>query len=415
MKAEELKEAVNGIHMDEKIEKEIIRNVKAQTGKNAGRKTHQRIRAYKWSKTAAAAAIVIAVLGVAAFPVRALVNSLVQERMEKMTEEEITAAAENVKNQEAEADSYSRAYTASEKERYQELYQQYKDGMFPEKEIQQVNSEEEAGSYEFCFLTTTSCFYLPDRELTDEELLEIIDFILKREYAFTQDYEEEHAEEIAQEKEREKEEISANVESGGISEQQAIETATKLLSDLYEITGENMELNHYYDGGEEVLSPNGDEVLRPEVEPYYCVNWSDIIAHQYYYFYISARDGRMTYTEYSSGDIVDVKGLTIEETESKITLLHKQAAAFMSEKVKADYEKEFVYYLTYDNGTTTRYVRFIFEKEDGSAYEVAYLWDGTFTGFSETDLSKYENGKTLSQYTGGEETEVKTIFRPVSQ
>lgn len=404
MKVEDLKEAVEGIRMRDDMQEKIIKNVKIQTAEKADRGKRRRnadqgIRTYKWQKTAAAAAIVIVVVGAAAFPVRAFVSSLVKERMEKMTEEEINAAAQNVEDQVTEGDSYSRDYTEREKERYYDLYRQYKDGLFPESEISKVSTEEEAGQHEFCYLTTTAHFYLPERELTDEELLEIIDFILKREYAFSQHYEEEHAEETAQKKEKEKEEITANIEDGGITQEQAIETATTLLSDLYGITGEGMERNQWYDNGEE--------------EPFYCVNWSDIIAHQYYYFYISGRDGRLTYASHSSSDIADTKGVTVDEAEEKIAALDGQAAAFIQEKIKEPYLKEYVYYLTSEDGITTRFVRFVFEKEDGSAYEVSYLWDGTFIEFEEVNLSDYENGQTFSWDLTGEEAEVTAVFKPI--
>ncbi len=410
MKVNELKEAVNSIYMDEEMQKEVVENVKAKTGRK-----HRNSRRYQWRKTAAAAVIAVAVLGAAAFPVKAFVNSLIRERMEKMPEEEVTVIAENVENQTAEADSYSRDYTTGEKERYQELYRQYKNGTFPDGEIPQAASGEEAGQYEFCYLTDAARFCLPRRELTDEELLEIIDFILKREYSFTKNYEEEHTKEIAEREEKQKEEIAQKVESGGITEQQAIETAADLLSDIFGITGENMEFNHYYDGGEEVLAPDGNQVLRPEVESYYCVNWSDIITHQYYYFYISAEDGRMISVSHSSGELVDAKGVTIEEAESKIPVLTKQAEAFMKEQIKETCQKEYVYYLAYEDGTTNIFARFIFEKEDGSAYEVAYLWDGTFTDFEETDLSNYENEKIIVDSVDEEEIKAKTIFRQISE
>lgn len=420
MKIRDLKEAVDGIRVSDDMLEKITENVKKQTEKNVAggkyrQKTDQEIRAYKWQKTAAAAAIVIVVMGAAVFPVRAFVNSLVRERMERMTEEEINAAAQNVEDQVTEGDSYSRDYTEREKERYHDLYQQYKSGLFPEREIPKVSTEEEAGQHEFCYLTTAAHFYLPERELTDEELLEIIDFILKREYAFSQHYEEEYAEETAQEKEKEKEEITANIEDGGITQEQAIETATTLLSDLYGITGEGMERNHWYDNGEEVLSPDGDGILRSAVEPFYCVNWSDIIAHQYYYFYISGKDGRLTYASHSSSDIARAEGVAIEEAEDKIAALDGQASAFIQEKIKETYLKEYVYYLTSEDGLTTGFVRFVFEKEDGSAYEVSYLWDGTFIEFEEAELSDYENGQTFSLNLSEGETEVTAVFKPLSK
>lgn len=303
MKVKDLKEAVNGISMNDEMQKKIIKNVKSQTnGKQKISSPHH------WSKTATAAAIVIAVLGIAAFPVKAFVNSLVQERMEKIPEEEIISIADKVENQTEEADSYSREYTAGEQTRYQKLYQQYQNGVFPENEIPQADSEEAADKYEFCYLTPAGRFCLPERELTDEELMEIIDFILKREYAVNQNCEKEHAEEIAQEKELKKAAITANVENGGITEQQAAETASALLPEFYGITGEGMEFNHYYDGGDNQPA------------------------------------------------------------------LQEQAADFMWEKLKTSYEKEYIYYLTYNDGTTTRYAKFIFEKGDGAP--VKYLISG---------------------------------------
>lgn len=400
MKVKDLKEAINGIQMGEEMQKKIVSNIKAQTDKREEKNRVSRIRMPQWQKVAAAAVIVFAALGLAAFPVRAFVNSLIQERMEEMTGEEIAAVNEAVEKQESEADSYSRAYTDSEKERYQELYQQYQSGSFPEGEILKVDSREEAGGSEFYYLTTTACFYLPERELTDEELLEIIDFILKREYAFNKQYEEEHAREIAREKETEKQEISENVESGGITQQQAIDTAAGLLDIIYGITGESMELTSYYENGDGESS-----------EAYYCVNWTDIIAHQYYYFFISAKDGHLKQTTHSSGDIADAQGVTVEDAESRITGLSEKASSFIKETIGDEYKEEYVYYLIRTDETTTSKVRFLFEKDDETIYEVTYLWDGTFTGFEETGSSTYENGQTLLKNVGGAMEELKTVFR----
>lgn len=333
MKVKDLKEAVNGISMNDEMQKKIIKNVKSQTnGKQKISSPHH------WSKTATAAAIVIAVLGIAAFPVKAFVNSLVQERMEKIPEEEIISIADKVENQTEEADSYSREYTAGEQTRYQKLYQQYQNGVFPENEIPQADSEEAADKYEFCYLTPAGRFCLPERELTDEELMEIIDFILKREYAVNQNCEKEHAEEIAQEKELKKAAITANVENGGITEQQAAETASALLPEFYGITGEGMEFNHYYDGGDNQPA------------------------------------------------------------------LQEQAADFMWEKLKTSYEKEYIYYLTYNDGTTTRYAKFIFEKGDGAP--VKYLISGMVLSPVMKKLT-WRIMKTEKQFPGLQKTEQK--------
>lgn len=79
-----------------------------------------------------------------------------------------------------------------------------------------VDSEEEAAAHEFCFLTTTGVFYLPaNRELTDEEILQQIDFERKRDYAL----EEQHAEEIAGRKEAERQQLKEVADAGGITEE----------------------------------------------------------------------------------------------------------------------------------------------------------------------------------------------------
>lgn len=52
----------------------------------------------------------------------------------------------------------------------------------------QTESAEEAESLGFCFLVPNSTFYLPDRELTEEEMLQIIDFYAKRDYALAGQY-----------------------------------------------------------------------------------------------------------------------------------------------------------------------------------------------------------------------------------
>ncbi len=69
-----------------------------------------------------------------------------------------------------------RAYSDKEKERMAELQQSYQNETAkPEKMIQEVDSAEEVTEGTLCYIVSTGEYYLPDRELADEELLEIID------------------------------------------------------------------------------------------------------------------------------------------------------------------------------------------------------------------------------------------------
>ena len=196
MDTEKLKDSVRGIQMREEMKEAVIADVKRRTAQTTD--DHKRSGA-GWRKNLAAAALVLAAVSAAAFPVSAFVDSLVKERMEMMPQAEKDAYVENIKNQMTEADGFTRAYSAQEEERYEEMARRYQAGTFPDKEVVQVENEKEAEAYEFCYVKPTSVFCLPERELTDEELLEIIDFMAKREYAYRENYEKENAEEIAKE------------------------------------------------------------------------------------------------------------------------------------------------------------------------------------------------------------------------
>lgn len=403
MKIQDLRDSVDGIHMKDRMRQEVVENVKGHTaGQEREALSHKRaVRERAPYRAVLTAVAVVAVIGAAAAPVRAVVNSLVRERMEEMDEGEKEAIVEQVESQRTEADSYSREYTANEKVRYQELAEKYKAGTFPEREVTQVETEEEAGQYEFCFIAPTAFFRLPDRELTDEEILEIIDFIVKRDYAYTRHYEEEHAREIAEKKEQEKEKIADNVESGGITQDRAIDAAQAKLYEIYSVTGDGMEFNCYYDeGGEE----------QQAAEPFYSINWTDIVSHQFYYFNISALDGRVMWSAHS-GAGTDLPDPEIAEALRRLPSLQAQAVSFMEEKVKEPYEELYAYYLERGNGTAYQGVAFYFVKEEGGALRVKYDWDGTLRGYGERDLSGCEDGSTRELFLGGEKETMKVAFR----
>ena len=66
-------------------------------------------------------AAVIAVSGFLSIPVRAIVNSLIQERMEKEPAEEMEKIVEDMEGQRVSADSFSREFTEEERRRIKEL------------------------------------------------------------------------------------------------------------------------------------------------------------------------------------------------------------------------------------------------------------------------------------------------------
>lgn len=120
-----------------------------------------------------------------------------------------------------------RAYSDKEKERMAELQQSYQsETVKPEKMIQEVDSADDVTEGTLCYIVSTGEYYLPDRELTDEELLEIIDcnfrISLNTNRKTQAEYEAEDRAKRA--------ELEAKVKAaGGISEEKAVEIAQKAM------------------------------------------------------------------------------------------------------------------------------------------------------------------------------------------
>lgn len=396
VKVKELQEAVNSIQVTDKMQEEMIRNIKAavrekeentagaeipykSNGKDRRSRNNKRRKMPRAASIAAAVAAVIAISGVLSIPVRALVNSLIQERMEQVPAEEMDAIVEDSNSQQVGADSFTREYTEEEKIRLKELAAQYQAGTFPSGELFQAQSVEEAESRELCFLVTNGTFYLPDRELTDEELLEIIDFYAKREYALTKHAEEEFADEIAAQKEQEKQQIAEVVEAGGITEEEAIAIASDYLEKFFGITGDGLELNHYYEG---------DIVIADENE-FYQVNWTDFPSRKHYYFYISAKDGSLVNVLYSGGELLaDKTGPSVAEAEKLIPKIRQEAVSFIEEETQFVYEDVYVVYYAV-NDILKSYLSFKFVQGD-KAYVIVYTWDGVFIEFRKSTFSDHE-------------------------
>ncbi len=365
MKMKDLQNAVQGISFDQEKQEKLVWALKK--GRRRGRRTGV-------LRAAAFTAVCLLAAGLLSVPVRAVVTSLVKERMEEQPREEVVELAEEIQNQVTEADGRTREYTAGEKERRGKLYAQYLEGLFPEGELARVDSEEEAAKYEFCFLTTTGIFYLPaDRELTDEEILQQIDFEKKRDYAL----EEQHAEEIAERKKEEMRQIKEVTAAGGITEERAVEIATGYLRQIFGLEESGMERNQYYQGEDDSVYSGT-----------YCVNWSDRGNYRYYYFHIDAQDGTLRSLFYS-GDREERIAATPsgEDAPEKIDEIKELAERFLREKleIREDYKEVKSYYLVNTpGGNVSRLVEVLFVREDGSADLVSCRWDGVVSGYAVT-------------------------------
>ncbi len=395
-----LQDAVNTIRITESMEAEIIQKVKS----GAGKKRHPFPRM-------AAVALVILLLGLLPVPVRALVRSFIQARMEEVPEEEMASIVDEANHSTANADSLSRPYTEEEKRRLKELASLYKKGTFPKGELARVDSVEEAERLGFCFLAPSSMFYLPDRELTDEEMLQIIDFHAKRYYALEQYVEENYGDEYRVQSPREireqrKEEIAEN---GGITEEKAVAAAKEWLLKIYGVDGESLEcrplLSEYV--------PIAGKTL------FYRVMYLDASGQQRYSFFIDVEDGGLAsakrYAENGN------EAFTAVEEDACLPGLEREAASFAKELLQMTYEDIYAAYYRVDEILSPT-VSFLFVRGDGGAFTLEYSWDGSFVGFEESRFStyqeEYEDRKASAEWTekmshGGEERDVSFFLEKV--
>ena len=148
----------------------------------ARERTERRRRRYRRRLPGAAVATIACVL-IAGATVSAMgVVHLYRERMEAMDEAEIESFYTLAEA--AEADGMNRPYTDGERARYDALKNEYEtEGVFPQSQLTYLEDGDVYDGEGVAMDQTSRTLYLPDRELTDEELLEIIDMQKKTAYS----------------------------------------------------------------------------------------------------------------------------------------------------------------------------------------------------------------------------------------
>lgn len=165
--------------LDAKVEKILDGLETAKADNNTdGKRANQTVRHYGFRRIVipTAACLLLASVTVTA-------SGLYRARMESMNHEKLETYFSGLQEADVAADSYSRPLTDSEKNRLEELRQAYlEEGYFPQKELAMLDSPEKYKKG-VAFYTARSTFFLPEEEMTDEELLELIDFREKRDYS----------------------------------------------------------------------------------------------------------------------------------------------------------------------------------------------------------------------------------------
>ena len=165
--------------LDAKVEK-ILDGLETEKADNNadGKRANQTVRHYGFRRIVipAAACLLLASVTVTA-------SGLYRARMESMNHEKLETYFSGLQDADVAADSYSRPLTDGEKNRLEELRQAYlEEGYFPQKELAMLDSPEKYKKG-VAFYAARSTFFLPEEEMTEEELLELIDFREKRDYS----------------------------------------------------------------------------------------------------------------------------------------------------------------------------------------------------------------------------------------
>lgn len=400
MKERELKEVMGKVHIKSEMEEEILKNVRKmeneQTDKNKRRK------ATGWQGKAVAAAIAIAVVGAGGFTVNAVVENLAKQRMESMPKEEVESVVEEADSRLAEADTFSRELTDNERERQRDIAIAYQKGRFPKEELKRVEDESQIDKDTLCYVPTTGYLYLPERELTDEEILQLIDRHNKVNYALQKRYKEECPEEVqAEEEERQK--LKQQVEAdGGISEEAADAKAKEWMNKLFGETGDGMEQNSSLYSIEE-LKQFGME--SPDGKPVYSINYyiSAIEMVESYNFSISSADGTLLAMEFSHGYIRDE--MPLADAEGKEQELLPKAEEYLQKvvDVSQDYAEIYCRYKKNDDGDGVyqNEIDFWFVKEDRSAYLITVdCEDESFLRYDTGNYDEYSQEREELEATG---------------
>lgn len=132
-----------------------------------------------WKKSVVLAAALIAMFSIT---VTAAVN-VWQQRMEEMNEQEMEKYFLQQYTTKIGVDNYNRPYMDTEKARMKELRTSYENGMFPDGLLTMIDAPEEYKGKGVAFYGETTTFFFPDKEMSNEELLQIIDFMYKRDYS----------------------------------------------------------------------------------------------------------------------------------------------------------------------------------------------------------------------------------------
>lgn len=331
--------ATHDIKLPEGYEDRILAKINQCTS------TQKASASNSWQRKIVAAVCSLCILLGAGTGVYAAIDH-VQERMHQVSQEEKEQYLYALNSSYASADSFSRELTAEEQSRLEELAEAYEnDGVFPEGQLLEIADVSGVAPDRICFLAETSTFYLPESALTDEDMLELIDFYVIREYSLlsgeqTQEYE------VSEE----------------IAEETAWKVAAEAVAAVFGADTSNMELEAEY-----VQGSDGVEDFSTEY-----VYFSDFESGETYFVTVDMQTGRIGSVARQSGDDVYTEDAVWDLTRywEYYDEVEKLASAFLS---AADWKICKMEFLTTEDGIVKNgVVSYYFIGENGDCCKVNY-------------------------------------------
>lgn len=172
-----IQNAMNTIELSEQDKERIM--------ENCLNRRHVNNKVLRYSKQIAAV-MAVGIVSASSLTVYAAVSAY-QAYMEQMSEEEVQERFDNVQNTKSESDKFSRPLVDSEREALDHMRTEYQEGLrFPEQSMvcfDGATSDYEKKEDELAYDYINGIFYIPERELTEDELLQIIDVWEKANYS----------------------------------------------------------------------------------------------------------------------------------------------------------------------------------------------------------------------------------------
>lgn len=252
----------------------------------------------------------------------------------------------------ADKDSYSRKLTDSERERMDKLREQYEnEGRFPEGKVAVVDKEEDAKEGQITFVTTTRTYVIPEKEMTDEQILQIIDYGYKEDYSLRQERrgtEENYDGVVSDEQVAENEEKIKSCD--GMSKEEAKELAAKYIKNIYDIdvSEYDVDVNANYDSSYEVHFQKDNSII---------VN-IDAVNKQLEYIHIDE------YEVENNNEKADENLFTNYASTVKEIIVNKANLA------ETDSKYHYEYTLTEDEKVQAGIMSYYFEKSNGKVVQI---------------------------------------------